>query len=118
MFKLMHLDDEMEIREVFSDLFSSEEITIVSLATREEAMALLAKDPPDLIFLDYRLPGTTGDQVAKDFQTQIPICLMTGDATVRTTYPFAAKFKKPWKTSEIQEYLTLSVAQKKRSQRL
>lgn len=105
MLNLLHLDDENDICQVFNDLFSSDRVLIRSYTEVEPALEAIKQDPPDLIFLDYRLPGITGEAVALKMNTQIPICLISGDMTLRTTYPFVAKFKKPWNSEEIQAFL-------------
>lgn len=112
MLKILHLDDEIDIGQVFCDLFSSDKISIQSFTEVDQALESLRKDPPDLIFLDYRLPGITGEDVALKMNTQIPICLISGDMSLKTQYPFAAKFKKPWNTEEIQAFLDSFPAQK------
>lgn len=105
MLKVLHLDDEIDICEIFTDLFSSDTVQIKSVTNVDEALREVKENPPDVIFLDYRLPGITGEEVARKMNTQIPTCLISGDMTLKTTYPFAAKFKKPWRTEDIQAFL-------------
>lgn len=105
MLNVLHLDDEEEICSVFADLFSSPQISIKSFTNARAAIEEVKKNPPDLIFLDYRLPGTNGEEVATEMNTKIPICLISGDITLKTNYAFSAVFKKPWKSTEIQAFL-------------
>lgn len=93
-FKIYYLDDEPDLCEIMTDRLSTDEI---SVETFQEATSLLSrceKINPDLFFLDYRLPGTTGDEVAKKLDPTIPKVLITGEISVQTTYKFTAVLSK------------------------
>ena len=53
------------------------------------------------MFIDYRLPQTTGDDVAQKLDPSIPKVLITGDHHVQTTYQFIACLEKPTKDEDI-----------------
>ena len=116
--KILHLDDEIEICNIFSDLFSSHDFHIKSFTQVPQAIEEAKKNPPDLIFLDYRLPGITGEQVALQMNDTIPKCLITGDVFVKIKYPFVATFKKPWRSSAIQAFLDSMLKEKKSKAKL
>lgn len=54
----------------------------VEAATADEAVALLAEQPVDVVILDYNMPGRTGLDLAEDLRAQypdMPIALATAN---------------------------------------
>ena len=103
--KVFYLDDEPGLCEIFFDLFSSEKIQITTFSEPETAIKAIKENPPDLLFIDYRLPNTTGDEVALKLNNQIPKFLITGDIFIKTKYNFEKIFSKPYDDTEIQGIL-------------
>lgn len=103
--KVFYLDDEPLLLEVFSDLFASEEIEIRTFSDPAKALDAVRESPPDLIVLDHRLPGTTGDRIAAQMDPKIPKILVTGDLEVACGSSFVAKFYKPFELDEIRKFL-------------
>lgn len=103
--KIIYLDDEPDLAELFADEFSSSEIEVSTFTEPEKAIAAVWSHPPDIIFLDYRLPGTTGDKVASAMPANIPKYLVTGDIAVKTDYPFLGVIPKPIKPEDISAIL-------------
>lgn len=101
--KVYYLDDEPVLCENFSDSFSNDDIIVTTFTDVATAIQKIIKDPPDLLFLDYRLPGTTGDEVALLLDPKIKKYLITGDINIQTKYHFLKVFTKPYKTNEIAE---------------
>ena len=103
------MDDEPDLCEIFSDYFSSEQVQVLTFSKPDEALSSIKTNPPDLIFLDYQLPGTTGDLIAheivKILTFPVPIYLVTGNLEVKTDFIFDKKFEKPMKSSDIQEII-------------
>jgi DNA-binding response OmpR family regulator len=102
---VLYLDDEPDLCMIFSDEFTSDEIQIRTFTDPEMAITDAKRIPPQIIFLDYRLPATTGDQVAQAMPPGIPIYLVTGDITVKTSFSFEAVFDKPFNADEIRRVL-------------
>ncbi|MCX6125725.1 MAG: response regulator [Proteobacteria bacterium] len=100
--KVYYLDDESDLCENFLDSFTSEDVEVATFTDPIKAVAHSQTNPPDLFFIDYRLPGTTGDQVARSLDGNIPMYLITGDITVNTEHQFKAVFKKPYKRAVVQ----------------
>ena len=103
--KVYYLDDEEALCEIFVDYFASDSVEITTFTDPAKAIAVTQTNPPDLFFIDFRLPSTTGDEVAKSLPADIPKYLITGDIGVKTKYKFKALFNKPYKPEEIQKVL-------------
>ncbi len=109
-FKIVYLDDEADLCDLFKLAFESDQVIIKTFTEAEEAINEIQNHPPNLIFLDYRLPKTTGDAVALRLDPVIPIALITGDLTVLPKASFIKIFKKPFKYKEMQDFIASFVA--------
>ena len=99
--RVMYIDDEEELCENFVDCFSTEDVSIITFSQPPEAIEAAKISPPDLIFIDFRLPSISGDEVAQLMDPTIPKCLITGDIYVKTTYAFQKIFTKPYNQDDI-----------------
>jgi len=57
---LLIIDDEEPIAWALKRAFEREKYTVAVAASAEEGLKLARKDPPDVVFLDVRLPGMDG----------------------------------------------------------
>ena len=99
--RVLYLDDELDLCEIFIDEFSSGDVTIIAMTDSTQAIAEAQNNPPDVVFIDYRLPGTTGDAVAQAMPPHIPKYLVSGEVSVFTEYEFEGFFGKPYDRKEI-----------------
>ena len=102
---VLYLDDEPELCELFAEEHASEHIQINALSDVAQAIAIANSGWPQLIFLDYRLPGTTGDKIAQKMPASTPKFLVTGEIAVQTDYKFNRILRKPTDPDEIAELL-------------
>jgi DNA-binding NtrC family response regulator len=103
--KIFYLDDEPALLEMFSDTFSAPDRVITTFNDPKTAIEATRQTPPDILFIDYRLPNYTGDQIAQMLDPKIPKVLITGDMQVKCSYNFLAIFEKPYSASKIEEIL-------------
>ena len=99
---IVYLDDEPGLCQMFEDNFATDQISIRTFVQAEEALAFIKANPPDLVFLDFRLPGTTGEQVATRIEASIPIALITGDLEIAPLPRFERTFGKPFNFDEME----------------
>lgn len=102
---LNYIDDEAELTSLFEDLFQSDAIKVRAFTDVKAALESAAANPPDVVFIDFRLPNTTGDKVAEQLDPKIPKVLVTGDLDVKTDFKFSAIFKKPYEPADILKYI-------------
>lgn len=101
--KVYFLDDEPDICTMFADNFAAPSISIRTFTDPKEAILAARAEPPSLFFVDFRLPGTTGDEVAEQLDPAIPVVLLSGDLDVETKASFVRKLSKapfPWREVE------------------
>lgn len=106
------MDDEQDLCEIFTELNQFDKVLIRTFVDPELAVAEALREKPDLVFLDYRLPGVTGDKVAEALQLDVPIYLISGDLNVKTSFNFVKIIGKPVNNSEIQKIITEHIAKK------
>ena len=76
------VDDEAAIREMIAVALEMADYDYLEAADAREAHALVVDKQPDLILLDWMLPGTTGVELARRLKkdeatTDIPIIMLT-----------------------------------------
>ncbi len=86
--RLLIVDDEAHDRQLMEVMLAPEGFTLQSAAGGDEALALIASAPPDLILLDVLMPGTDGCQVAEWVKgnpatKNIPIIMISADVDRR-----------------------------------
>jgi two-component system, OmpR family, phosphate regulon response regulator PhoB len=80
--RILLIEDESSIRDMVSFALKRADMTILLAADVPEAIEQLSKALPDLILLDWMLPGTSGIQYAKrlkqdELTREIPIIMLT-----------------------------------------
>ena len=103
--KVYYLDDEPILCSLFFEEFESAEIEVTTFTKYQKLIDATKSNLPDVIFLDYRLPGINGDQIALKLANEVPKYLITGDPHVKTTYQFAGVFQKPYEEKALQQVL-------------
>jgi CheY-like chemotaxis protein len=108
--KVFYLDDEKDLTDIFVELFSNEQVEIIAFNDPKKAILESHKQKPDLIFLDYRLPGTTGEVVALSMPANIPKYLITGDLIIHNSKPYQEILRKPFDFNMIEMILGKALA--------
>jgi PAS domain S-box-containing protein len=76
------VDDERPNRQLLEVMLASEGFVMLMAASGEEALSMVAQQPPDLVLLDIMMPGMDGFQVASRIKgspgtRNIPIIMIT-----------------------------------------
>ena len=103
--KVYYVDDEPDLLELFSEEFESDEVHISTFPNPFEAIQQIEKDTPHLLFVDYRMPLMTGDEMALKLNGSFPIALMTGELDLKPSYHFHQIFHKPYDYEELKKYI-------------
>jgi PAS domain S-box-containing protein len=79
---ILIVDDDRLNRQVLESILTPEGYLILTAASGEEALAIVAGQPPDLIVLDVMMPGMDGYQVAGQIKgnlatKNIPVIMVT-----------------------------------------
>jgi len=83
--KILIVDDDEDFRWTMGNVLQAAGYRVIQAQDGKEAMSLLEKDIPDLVLLDYRMPGQNGLYVARDMKQRVPalpILMITAYAEV------------------------------------
>ncbi|MDQ6690240.1 MAG: response regulator [Gemmatimonadota bacterium] len=80
--RILIVDDERHNRDLLEVMLKPEGHLLLSASSGEEALALVAQQPPDLILLDVMMPGMDGYEVARRIKDNlatntIPVVMLT-----------------------------------------
>ncbi len=87
MAKVLVVDDDKNLRFSFRRLLDTRKFEIIEAASGEEALKIIGQTPPDLIFLDLKMPGIGGLETLAEIQKitrKIPVIIMTAYGTTDT----------------------------------
>jgi two-component system nitrogen regulation response regulator NtrX len=85
--RILVIDDETAIRDSMRMILDYEGYDCVLAASGEEGIAVVQKDPPDLVFLDIKMPGMDGLEVlekVKNVNEGEPVVMVSGHGTIST----------------------------------
>jgi CheY-like chemotaxis protein len=103
--RVFYLDDEEELLNIFKETFESDKVLISTFSNPDEFIKEALKNPPHLAFLDYRLPSTSGLEVANQIPASIQRILITGDLNISGISGFQRILTKPFAIPEITRIL-------------
>ncbi len=81
--RVLIVDDERQNRELLGIMLAPEGFAVLTAANGMDALALVAREPPDIVLLDVMMPGLDGYQVVAALKgaaatRHIPVILLTG----------------------------------------
>jgi len=88
--KILLADDDPEVQEIVKEILEKEGYEVIVAKDGNEALDLAKTKKPDLVLLDYFMPGLTGTEVCgelkKDENTkQIPVIMVTAHPSEKET---------------------------------
>ena len=103
------VDDEFGIAELFDAILTDEGHRVLTAINGRHGLEILAKDRPDLVFLDYMMPVMDGAAMLRAMAADpmldgIPVVVMSSlpEATVAERCSgYAAFLRKPFKIAEV-----------------
>jgi two-component system response regulator (stage 0 sporulation protein F) len=80
-YKVLVVDDEAPVRDLFHDLLKKEECSVKSVSSGEEALDMLGNEDFDVLLLDIKLTGMSGLEVlkkVKEVKPDLIVIMITG----------------------------------------
>jgi twitching motility two-component system response regulator PilH len=83
--KVLIVDDDPDVRLFNATVVEENGYTPIEAANGEEGLALVKKDPPDLVLLDVLMPKQSGIRLYRELKTDkswtsIPVIMLSGVA--------------------------------------
>jgi two-component system phosphate regulon response regulator PhoB len=80
--RILVVEDEQAIREMIGFALKKDGLQFEEAADAEKALVAIASNPPDLVLLDWMLPGLSGVELARrlrreDVTAKLPMILLT-----------------------------------------
>ena len=107
--KILVVDDDAEVRQFLAESLDSLGFKVATADGGEAALALLASDLPDLLLVDFAMPGMTGAELAEHARAispTLPIVFATGysetSAITAAVGAGAPLLKKPFGIAELE----------------
>lgn len=80
-YKVLVVDDEAPVRDLFNDLLKKENCTVKSVSSGEEALDIINKEDFDVVLLDIKLQVMSGLEALKkikDIKPNLIVIMITG----------------------------------------
>jgi two-component system, NtrC family, nitrogen regulation response regulator NtrX len=87
--RILIIDDDAGIRESMRRTLEYQGYQFIGAATGPEGLALIDRDPPDLVFLDIKMPGMDGLEVLERIKAAnpaLPVVMVSGHGTTQTGF--------------------------------
>ncbi len=84
---ILVIDDEASLRQTLTRILRTAGCQVTTAQDGEEALRLISSMPFDLVYLDLRLPGSSGIQVLKEIRTlkpRLPVILLTAHGSMQS----------------------------------
>ena len=114
------VDDDANLRGVLVETLDSLGYRVLEAEDGPTGLAVLERELPDLLMLDFAMPGMNGAEVARHALARypdLPIMFATGYADIaaitEVVGPQALVLRKPFRVSELQAMLGMALQQKR-----
>jgi len=89
---LLIVDDDAEVVDLLMETFEAEGFRLLSASDGETALAVARVERPDLVLLDWNLPGRSGIEICRALRAEsdaklrdVPVVMLTGQAQAEHT---------------------------------
>ncbi|MSR65344.1 MAG: response regulator, partial [Verrucomicrobiae bacterium] len=85
--KILIIDDEQDVHYSFKRLLDGEPLSVLTAASGEEGLRVIAKENPDVVIMDVRMGGISGLETLKRLRAAHPkqiVVMMTAYGTTQT----------------------------------
>ncbi|MFA7382540.1 MAG: ATPase, T2SS/T4P/T4SS family [Desulfurivibrionaceae bacterium] len=117
---LLFVDDEEGVLKALRRIFLDENYRILTALRAEDALAIMGREPVQLVISDHRMPGMTGAQLLREIKEKWPATIrimLTGYADIQSimgavnegaVYRFITK---PWNDEDLRLTIRLALQQ-------
>src|SRR5205085_9515902 len=114
--RVLVVDDDPDVRTFLSDFLNDHGFAVEEAADGTAALASLTRSRPDLLVVDYAMPGLNGAEIATKARARypgLPIVFVTGfadTAVIEATFGTDARLvRKPFRTNELQAAISIAI---------
>lgn len=121
---ILLVDDDKQVRVTIARALGALGYPVREAADGPAALAAIADEPPELVILDYMMPGMDGAEVAREIaeiDAELPVIFSTGHAALRTLRQAAGEdvaiLEKPFTLDELDTLLSERLSEGRRRRR-
>lgn len=103
--RVVYIDDESDLCGLFRELFASASVEVLTFSDPKAGLDHVLKEGADVVFLDYRMPGLTGLEIAERLPHDTPKYLITGEVHLPANPSILKVFLKPYDPRDIEVVL-------------
>ncbi|MBA3676496.1 MAG: response regulator [Sphingosinicella sp.] len=118
---ILIVDDDKDVRGMIKRALHELGYPATEASNGEKALAIMAEEMPDLVILDYIMPGMDGTEVAREIakiDPALPIIFSTGHGALRALRNAAGEnisiLEKPFALNELSELIESRLAERRR----
>lgn len=118
---ILIVDDDFDVRAMIKRALHELGYPAVEAEDGPTALAMMEQEKPDLVILDYVMPGMDGTEVAREIakiDPDLPIIFSTGHGALRALRNAAGEnvsiLEKPFALSELDALLAERIAERRR----
>ncbi|MBP7765511.1 MAG: response regulator [Syntrophaceae bacterium] len=74
--KILVVDDEASVRDLFSNVFADEDYDVIAAEDGKSALEILKQEDIDVIFLDLKLFGMNGIDLCRQIRESKPVSMI------------------------------------------
>jgi two-component system response regulator (stage 0 sporulation protein F) len=119
---ILIVDDDDDVRAMIKRALHELGYPAMEAEDGQTALAIMAENMPDLVILDYVMPGMDGAEVAREIANidpDLPIIFSTGHGALRALRNAAGEnisvLEKPFALTELDELIETKLAERRRS---
>ncbi len=124
--RILLVDDEANVRKVFSDVLGKESYIVTGVASGAEAIEAIEQETFDLALVDLRMPCMDGIEVLeniKKIKPQLPVIIYTGYGSVTTAVESMRKraadyLNKPFSPEELKSSIRRALGGEERQKKI
>ncbi|MDQ7811352.1 response regulator, partial [Brevundimonas sp.] len=115
--RILVADDDGGVRTFICDCLRAAGYEVIEAADGQEALQFLTQQAPDLLIVDFAMPGLNGVDVVKRARQQVPdlpIILATGYADMKAVEAVMAPdriLRKPFRVDDLEAAVALALGQ-------
>jgi len=98
--RILAVDDNGDNLDLLAQVLTAVGFTVDKASTAAEAIAQFRHAPPQLVLMDWNIPGCNTTEVATQF-TEVPVVAVTADVFAEIGWPFCDVLIKPWSVADL-----------------
>ncbi len=98
--RILAVDDNGDNLDLLAQVLTTVGFTVDKASTAAEAIAQFRHAPPQLVLMDWNIPGCNTTEVAAQF-TGVPVVAVTADVFAEIGWPFCEVLIKPWSVADL-----------------